>query len=105
MMKVFLYPEYKDYVLSGNPVDFYRKFNLDLEVEQTNCFRQECSESISHTRLQSIERKIINDIDIPLKYLIKENVLKEDYRIKKEEYIASLTTITNYKYKQYNHGR
>jgi hypothetical protein len=35
MMKVFHILNTK-IMLSGNPVDFYRKFNLDLEVEQTN---------------------------------------------------------------------
>jgi hypothetical protein len=91
-----LYPEYKDYVLSGNPVDFTENLT-DLEVEyKLNCFRQECSESISNIQglQESIERKIINNTDIPLEILNKRESIKEDYRIKKEEYIASLTTIT-----------
>jgi hypothetical protein len=81
-----LYPEYKEYVLSGNPVNFTENLT-DLEVEYNiNLLREDCSQCISNIQglQEAIERKIINGTDIPLNILHLRECAKNEYSSKKK---------------------
>jgi hypothetical protein len=90
-----LYPEYKDYVLSGNPVDFTENLT-DLDVEyETNLLRQSCSNAVSNIEglQEAIERKIINGTEIDQIILDKREAIKLEYKVAKDNYLASLNSI------------